>query len=75
MRYVYLLQVVLHRRLVLSKDRYMLIKIKVAYYRYKAKVYLVLAKPFGWVNEMFHSKHVKALRKFQRYEAGFASSK
>tara|TARA_R100001480_G_scaffold81301_1_gene90346 strand:+ start:349 stop:510 length:162 start_codon:yes stop_codon:yes gene_type:complete len=53
----------------------MLIKIKVVYYKYKAKVYLVLAKPFGWVNELFHSKHVKALRKFQRYEAGFASSK
>ena len=75
MRYVYLLQEVLHRRLVSSKDRYMLIKIKVAYYRYKAKVYLILAKPFGWVNSMFHNKHVKALRKFQRYEAGFASDK
>ena len=53
----------------------MLIKIKVAYYRYKAKVYLILAKPFGWVNSMFHNKHVKALRTLLRYEAGFASDK
>ena len=53
----------------------MLIKIKVAYYRYKAKAYLVLAKPFGWMNVMFHDKHTKALRKFQRYETDVASDK
>ena len=53
----------------------MCIKIKVVYYRYKAKVYLVLAKPFGWMNVMFHDKHTKALRKFQRYEDGFLLDK
>ena len=53
----------------------MCIKITVAYYKYKAKVYLALAKPFGWMNVMFHDKHTKALRKFQRYETDVASDK
>ena len=53
----------------------MLMKIKIVFYRYKAKVYLAISKPFGWVNTMFHNKHVKALRTLQRYEAGFASKK
>ena len=53
----------------------MLIKVKIVFYKYKAKVYLAISKPFGWVNTVFHSKHVEALRKCQRYEAGFASNK
>ena len=57
----------------LSKDICMCIKI--IYYKYKAKAYLALAKPFGWVNVMFHNKHVEALRIFQSYEAVFAANK
>ena len=53
----------------------MCIKITVAYYKYKAKVYLALAKPFGWMNVMFHDKHTKALRKLQRYDADVAPDK
>ena len=53
----------------------MWIKAKIVFYKYKAKIYLAISKPFGWVNTVFHSKHVEALRTLQRYEAGFASKK
>ena len=49
--------------------------IKIMYYKYKAKAYLALAKPFGWVNVMFHNKHVKAIRILQGHEAVFAANK
>jgi len=39
----------------------------VKYYKYKAIVCLAIAKPFGWINNLFHDEHVKALRKYQRY--------
>tara|TARA_R110000764_G_scaffold164794_1_gene251811 strand:- start:100 stop:240 length:141 start_codon:yes stop_codon:yes gene_type:complete len=45
------------------------------YYKYVAKLYLALAKPFGWVNVMFHNKHVKAIRILQGHEAVFAANK
>ena len=45
----------------------MYIKIKIMYYKCKTKVYLALAKPFGWVNTMFHNKHKKALHMAQQY--------
>jgi|ETNmetMinimDraft_35_1059890.scaffolds.fasta_scaffold156084_1 hypothetical protein len=38
----------------------------VKYYKYKAIVCLAIAKPFGWINNLFHDKHVEALRKYQR---------
>ena len=53
----------------------MCIKIKIAYYKCKTKVYLALAKPFGWVNTMFHNKHKKALRIVQQYTNELRSNK
>tara|TARA_R110000744_G_scaffold329290_1_gene434761 strand:- start:174 stop:338 length:165 start_codon:yes stop_codon:yes gene_type:complete len=49
--------------------------IKITYYRYKARVYLALAKPFGWVNVVFHAKHKKAVAVLQAYELASATKK